>query len=344
MVRVGAQTYKTSKTPQVLSSLEQVEVDGNIVRYSNYVDGQDAAPNLTHGSGSYANMFVGSSAGEMVEKAVRTTAFGNFAIREGEKLYSVTAYGTNALQYCRYGDRIVSIGDNSGKNIGNSQVSGRHGYFRDDNPQPQFDALWPAWRDYAGSVAAPNFQMTEADYLTRASHIVAVGRNALGFAITPIDCTAVGYDAATSALNGNSVTAVGCRTMQLTIKANHTTAIGNGAMRSVMDSLNDIVIGSNATNGFVHTVNNTVIGTQAMQGDPSRLITDTPAGNVVIGRQAGQNMKGNASDNVIIGHQAGNVATGNQNVLVGAAAGSNLAAGTGNTAIGRQSLRQSGGR
>ncbi|MBN7758995.1 tail fiber domain-containing protein [Nitratireductor aquimarinus] len=337
-IKIGTETYKLGKVPQVISSYEQTEVDGRTVRYSSYVDGQDAAPSLENDSTSYANIFLGTSSGELVTAAIRATGIGESTLREGVKLYSTTALGTNSLQYCGYGDRLTFIGDNSGKNVGNTDVSERHQYFTTGADTSFFDINWPTWRTWAGSIASPNFEMMVGDYLSKATHCIGIGRNALGYAIVPVDSVAVGYDAATSALDANGVTAVGDRVMQMTLKAFQTTAVGKGALSETLESTNDVAVGINAMSRFVHAEKNVAVGSQALQGAADRAITDTPSGNVAIGRQAMQLVKGDATNNVGIGQQSLVRVTGDNNTSVGASALNNLTSGNGNNAFGQLAL------
>ncbi|AWH14643.1 hypothetical protein [Aeromonas phage 62AhydR11PP] len=297
-VKLGAQTYKLSTVPQVISPYEQTEPDGVVVRLSNMTVGQDCAPDMANGTTSYANTLTGTSAGKgIVDNVTRLSAYGGYICKELIKGYSIDAFGTNSCEWMAYGDRITLVGANSGKNLGNANPVGRHEYFKPSAPNPNdWDTRWPAWRTFAGAADAPAQVMTAGDYTNKATHLVGVGRNTFGFSITAKDSAALGYDAGTSVLYGQDNVFVGDRAGQWTIKCDFSTWVGCSAARSLMDSFQDTGVGYFAGSQYVHSKQNSVFGYQAMAGFQANL-TDVPELNCFFGRISGANAVGSIKRN-----------------------------------------------
>lgn len=331
-------TFNLSNTPQELSVLEQSEIDGKIVRLSNFCLGIDAGTTMQNSSISYANMAIGTSAAERVGDDIRrVSAIGQYSCRDLKKGYSVTAIGTNAAEWTNVADRVTLVGDNSGKNLGSTDTS-RHGYFIENGATPaEFDVLWPEWRTFAGEVGSPKEKMTPEMFEHKATHIVGVGRNAFGFSITASDSVGVGYDACTSLLYGSGCVGVGDRVMQWTIKADNSTFVGASAAQGLMDSLQDTAVGTQTVKGYVHSNKNTVMGYQAMAGLKARN-TDNPSLNCFFGRISGANAVGSISNNSGFGSGTLANVTGNGNTAVGSNALLRLVTGDNNTAVGLNSL------
>ena len=331
-------TFNLSNTPQELSVLEQSEIDGKIVRLSNFCLGIDAGTTMQNSGISYANMAIGTSAAERVGDDIRrVSAIGQYSCRDLKKGYSVTAIGTNAAEWTNVADRVTLVGDNSGKNLGSTDTS-RHGYFIENGATPaEFDVLWPEWRTFAGEVGSPKEKMTPEMFEHKATHIVGVGRNAFGFSITASDSVGVGYDACTSLLYGSGCVGVGDRVMQWTIKADNSTFVGASAAQGLMDSLQDTAVGTQTVKGYVHSNKNTVMGYQAMAGLKARN-TDNPSLNCFFGRISGANAVGSISNNSGFGSGTLANVTGNGNTAVGSNALLRLVTGDNNTAVGLNSL------
>lgn len=292
-IKLGAKEYKISSVPQKLSQLEQIEVDGEVVRMSNLCAGQDSAPDMVDSTESYANTLYGTSSGSKVKDNVkRLTGFGGFVARDLKKGYSLDLFGTNSAQWTNYADRIVLLGANSGKNLGSENPVGRHAYFNPLDPDPNdWDTRWPEWRQFAGAVNAPAQVMTEADLGLKATHIVGVGRNSFGFSITTKDSVGAGYDSCTSLLYGQDVVGIGDRVMQWTIKGDFCTWGGSKAARSLMESYQDTGWGCLAGANYVRMRRNTISGYQVMAGFLCNL-TDIPESNCFYGRISAANAKG----------------------------------------------------
>nr|WP_307763807.1 tail fiber domain-containing protein [uncultured Leclercia sp.] len=301
-LKLGTQTYLLSSVPQAISAYEQTEPDGVVVRLSNLKAGLDCAPELANSATSYANTLFGTSAGKgIVEDVTRLSAFGGFICKELVKGYSIDAYGTNVAEWMNYADRITLVGANAGKNLGGANPVGRHLYFKPEDPDPNgWDARWPGWRTYAGAAAAPAQVMTAANYETKATHIVGVGRNSFGFSITASDSVGVGYDSCTSLLYGQDCVGVGDRVMQWTIKADFSTFVGSKAARSLMDSYQDTGVGYLVGANYVHSKQNTLCGYQVMAGFQCNL-TDVPELNCFFGRISAANAKGSIKRNAGFG-------------------------------------------
>ena len=331
-------TFNLSNTPQELSVLEQSEIDGKIVRLSNFCLGIDAGTTMQNSGISYANMAIGTSAAERVGDDIRrVSAIGQYSCRDLKKGDSVTAIGTNAAEWTNVADRVTLVGDNSGKNLGSTDTS-RHGYFIENGATPaEFDVLWPEWRTFAGEVGSPKEKMTPEMFEHKATHIVGVGRNAFGFSITASDSVGVGYDACTSLLYGSGCVGVGDRVMQWTIKADNSTFVGASAAQGLMDSLQDTAVGTQTVKGYVHSNKNTVMGYQAMAGLKARN-TDNPSLNCFFGRISGANAVGSISNNSGFGSGTLANVTGNGNTAVGSNALLRLVTGDNNTAVGLNSL------
>ncbi|MDU4841384.1 MAG: tail fiber domain-containing protein, partial [Leclercia adecarboxylata] len=316
-LKLGTQTYLLSSVPQAISAYEQTEPDGIVVRLSNLKAGLDCAPALANSATSYANTLFGTSAGKgIIENVTRLSAFGGFICKELVKGYSID------------------------KNLGGANPVGRHLYFKPEDPDPNgWDARWPGWRAYAGAVNAPAQVMTAADYETKATHIVGVGRNSFGFSITASNSVGVGYDSCTSLLYGTQNVGIGDRVMQWTIKSDLSTFVGCSAARSLMDSNQDVGVGYFAVSNYVHSLRNVAIGYQALAGLSCGL-TDTPTSNTAVGRISMANAVGNITANVGVGEGTLLAVQSNENTAVGTSALTRLAdpAKGRNTGLGRNSL------
>lgn len=324
-VRLGAQIYKLSTVPQVISPYEQTEPDGTIVRLSNMTQGQDCAPDMANGPTSYANTLMGTSAGKGIsDNVTRLSAYGGYICQELILGYSIDAFGTNSCEWMAYGDRITLVGANSGKNLGNADPVGRHEYFNPDAPNPNgWDTRWPDWRIYAGAVNAPAQVMTAGDYETKASHIVGVGRNSFGFSITAKDSVGLGYDSCTSLLYGQDCVGVGDRVMQWSIKGDFSTWVGSKAARSLMDTNQDTGTGYLVGSNYVRMRRNSVYGYQAMAGLQCTL-DDYPESNCFFGRISAANAVGSIKYNCGFGENTLTAVRSDYNVAAGQSALSNL--------------------
>ncbi|HGY1056018.1 TPA: phage tail protein [Aeromonas salmonicida subsp. masoucida] len=317
-IKIGVKEYRISSIPQKLSQLEQVEVDGEVVRMSNLCAGQDSAPHMVDSSESYANTLYGTSSGSKVKDNVkRLTGFGGFVARDLKKGYSLDLFGTNSAQWTNFADRLTLVGANSGKNIGSENPVGRHAYFNPLDPDPNgWDTRWPEWRQFAGAVNAPAQVMTEADFGLKATHVVGIGRNTFGFSITTKDSVGAGYDTCTSLLYGQDVVGIGDRVMQWTIKGDFCTWGGSKAARSVMESYQDTGWGCLAGANYVRMRRNTISGYQVMAGFLCNL-TDIPESNCFYGRISAANAKGSIKWNCGFGENTLTYVQSNGNTCSG---------------------------
>lgn len=324
-VKLGAQTYKLSTVPQVISPYEQTEPDGVIVRLSNFQQGQDCAPDMANGPTSYANTLTGTSTGKgIVDNVTRLTGYGGYICKELTLGYSIDAFGTNSCEWMAYGDRITLVGANSGKNLGNANPVGRHEYFKPSAPNPNdWDTRWPEWRTFAGAADAPAQVMTAGDYANKATHLVGVGRNTFGFSITAKDSAALGYDAGTSVLYGQDNVFIGDRAGQWTIKCDFSTWGGSKAARTLMDSNQDSGWGYLAGANYVRMRRNTISGYQVMAGFQCNL-TDYPESNCFYGRISAANAKGSIKYNCGYGENTLTFVQSDYNTANGSSALSNL--------------------
>lgn len=338
-VKIGELAVRLSTVPQEIAVREQSEPDGNAVRLSNLAIGQDAGLTLRNDDKHYANTAIGTSALQNADSCSRGTAIGSYALKDVIEGYSVTAIGTTAGEWMNYGDRNLLVGDNSGKNLGNASPRERHILYVADNPDPMgWDAIWPEWRQYAGSPTAPAFAMTQALYKSKATHNVGVGRNALGFSISIKDSVAVGYDAVTFNLDGTDMVGVGDRVLQWNIKGTHVTAVGSKSMQGTLDASQDSTLGYATLAKYRHSAQNVAIGYQALWGNAA-VDADKVTGNVAIGRITMANAVGSVEYNTAIGAGAMAAVSSNSNTAVGAGSLSRTTnLGGLNTAIGRNCL------
>jgi len=147
---------------------------------------------------------------------------------------------------------------------------------------------------------------------TSASSSVAVGRGAMGDAI----------------VTGTANTALGYTTGKAITSGASNTLVGHKAGLALNTGASNVMIGNEAGDEQTGALHNTVIGAEAGQ-------KHTSGYSVMIGSQAGKNAT-SATELIAIGRGAGGAATmtGNQNILVGKDAGSQLTIGYQNTFIG----------
>ncbi|MEH6993736.1 tail fiber domain-containing protein [Neobacillus drentensis] len=298
--------------------------------------GLDAGTKLT--AKSYGNTAVGDKALQNNTATVRNTAVGSNALKELEDGYANTAIGIDSLHWAYYSDRNTMIGSTAGKNIGNKKVTGRHRYFKDGEDTAILDAYWPKWRQYAGTISNPTFVPNTPDDTTSN---VGVGRNALGFAITPKKNVALGYSALEGGLNAESCVAIGEAALQYGIKSLNSTVIGSRAGYHLMDTTADVIIGKSAAQELVHSEHNVAIGYQAFSGMQFTNKNDKPVRNVAIGSNAMAKANGSFTGNVGVGASTLNVNQGNHNTAIGTGALGFNTTGTSNTAIGYNALNNS---
>lgn len=302
---------------------------------NNTILGFGAGTKLT--SNSYGNTAIGDKALQNNSAAVRNTAVGNNALQELIDGYANTAIGIDALHWSHYSDRNTMVGSTAGKNIGNKNVAGRHLYFKKGEDTSLLDSYWPKWRKYAGTIGKPLFIPITPDDTTSN---VGVGRNALGFAITPKRNVAIGYSALEGGLNADNCVAIGESALQFGIKSSNSTVIGTRAGYHLMDTNEDVFIGKSAGQELVHSEQNIGIGYQAFAGLKVTNKEDMPVSNVAIGRNSMANAKGSFSGNVGIGSSTLNVNQGNDNTAIGTGAMGLNTSGTRNTAIGFNALNK----
>lgn len=302
------------------------------IRMNNTTLGLDAGKKLTENS--YGNIAIGHNSLRDNSSTVRNTAIGNNSQMELKEGYANTSIGVDTLHHSYYSDRNTMIGSTCGKHIGNKEVSGRHEYFKDGGNTSNLDNYWENWREYAGSIESPNFiAASSADTTSN----VGIGRNALGFAITPKRSVGIGYNALEGGLNSDNVVAIGECSLQYGIKSTDSVFIGGRAGRFCMDNSQDVFIGKAAGHETVHSEKNVAIGYQAMAG----LLADKedcPRLNVAIGRITMANASGNYEANVAVGAGALLYNQGNSNTAIGTNSLCRNITGENNTAIGRDSL------
>ena len=347
-VLLDGNEYILDGNPTVISPYLQTEVDGYNVRYSNIRLGISAGSKVPNSSSSYANTFVGEFAGGRISTPItRVTAVGTHSARDAINAYSVDAFGTNALKWGQYYDRVLSFGANSCINLGSTQTKASqvNGIYNGATVlASRFDARYPAWRDkyWVGNLPAQTVSMRSSDYNSKATHVVAVGRNALGFSLTATNCVAVGYDAMTCGIDANNSVAVGDRAMQYTVDVLNTVGIGASVMANTSKAHQTIAMGVLALSNYTISEQNVAIGYQALRGSTSLSNGVTASGNVVIGRIAAANATA-LSNSVILGNTSlsGEGASGEGIVSIGyRSTGSLTGTGnTGNTAIGKDAAR-----
>lgn len=301
-VTINDQDYVVPEYPVTLTPHEDAEVDGTLIRYSNFSIGIDAAINLVDDHESYANTAIGTSAMQNVETAKRVTAIGTSAVRDVKQGYSLTAVGANALKWANYADRNTVVGENACLNLGSEDPDAKHGYFngREENTLSRIVARYPSWGDKYNQNGKSSIKMTQNLYGIKASRNVAIGRNAMGFSIVSSNNVAIGYDALTSSIDGESNVAIGSRVMQLSIDSNNNVVVGANALANTQNAQQVTALGYDVGKNYAALKQNVVLGYQALLGTKAT-DTDEATNNVAIGRLAMGNSGGNIKFNVGVG-------------------------------------------
>lgn len=306
------------------------------IRMNNTAIGLDAGSKL---STAYANVAIGDKALQNNVAVVRNTAIGNNSLQQLTEGYGNTAIGVDALHLGTCIDRNTMVGATSGKHIGNKTITEVHEYFKTGGDTTILDSLWSGWRTFAGSIAVPNFVAVTADDTTSN---VGVGRNALGFAITPKRNVALGYNALEGGFNADSCVAVGESSMQFGINALNSVHVGARAGFHMCESNQDVFVGKASGAELIHSDKNIGVGYQAMGGLAITNKLDKPVSNIAIGRIAMANAKGSYIGNVAVGGSSLIAVEGSYNTALGHLTAGYLTTGTSNTALGYNALNNSG--
>lgn len=169
--------------------------------------------------------------------------------------------------------------------------------------------------------------LSSCNALTSGFQNTAIGTNTLKFSTAAFRNIAIGHNVlvgCTGALN----TAVGTFAMSLGTGGNTNVAFGYAALQACAGN-NNTAIGSNTGNSITTGSDNTSLGAFSLS------LVSTGVRNVAIGAQAAGNRTG--SRNVCVGYGSGTTGigvTGDDNTIVGNAAGQILTKGAGNVIIG----------
>lgn len=281
---------------------------------------------------NYGNVAIGNNALKDAEtRVIKNIALGHNALGEGTWLYQNTVVGTDACAYTKLAERNTVVGSNAGLGMGDSIVVGRSHMFRPDVDTTYLDNIWSEWRTYAGTVNNPTYKPTDRSDVKGNT---AIGRNSMGWTITPKNNVAVGYNSLEKAVNGENNVSIGESSLYNGIKVNNTISIGTKANQNNADSTGDVSIGYNAMQQVTHSQYNTVLGFQALSGFGMTDKTPKLADNVAIGRFSMANTQGAMSYNVGVGSSSLRYNQGNYNVGVGYQAGQDNTTGNNNTFIG----------
>jgi len=195
---------------------------------------------------------------------------------------------------------------------------------------------------YIGKDAGQNREATS-------DHNTALGYAAFDASLDSADKnTALGAWSLSDNTTGDDNTAVGYRSLYDNTIGADNTAIGSEAMYYNIDGINNIAIGSDALRVATSSDYNMAIGSQAQQlltsgnrnvamGTFSLYGNDTGSNNVAIGYLTMQGVANTpVENNVVIGREAGNDLTtgGDNNVLIGYMVADKLASGSDNIVIG----------
>jgi hypothetical protein len=307
------------------------------IRMNNTTVGLDAGRNLS--TSGYGNTAIGNNALKSNVTVVRNTAVGNNSLQNMTEGYGNTAIGVDSLHLAKYSDRNTMVGATSGKHIGNVNISEVHEYFKTGGDTSIIDGLWSAWRTYGGTIASPAF-IPVSDVDTTSN--VGMGRNALGFAITPKRNVALGYNALEGGLNADSCVVVGESAGQFALNALNSTIIGGRAGYHMVETNQDVFIGKASGGELNHSDKNIGIGYQAIGGLAITNKLDKPTQNIAIGRIAMANAKGSYVGNVGVGSSSLIAVEGNYNTAIGHTSAGYMVGGNNNTALGYNSLNNAG--
>ncbi|CUB21629.1 hypothetical protein BN2127_JRS7_02838 [Bacillus subtilis] len=288
---------------------------------------------------SYGNVAVGNNALKDAEENVKkNVAIGHNAINQGTSLYHNVAIGTDAARDMVTAQRNTIVGGNAGISIGDTIVVGRNPMFRNDVDNSHLDKKWPNWRQYVGEVNSPKFiAKTQLD----ARGNTAIGRNALGWSVTPEYCTALGYNALEKAIDGSGSVAIGVNASYHTIKSSNSVVAGLYANMNNSSSEGDISLGASSMRDVPHSRFNVAIGYQSMQRPDSPRDNEAPSkDNIAIGRFAQANGTKTILSNVAVGASALRYNDGNYNTSVGQQSLQDNTTGEYNTALGVNAGRQ----
>ena len=287
---------------------------------------------------SYGNVAIGNNSMRKAEtEVIKNISIGHNALSEMKKGYQNTAIGTDVMRDTVLAERNTVIGSNAGIGMGDSKVVGNNHMFRPEVDTTYLDELWQDWRQYAGSVTVPKFvAKNRAD--TRGN--TAVGRNSMGWTITPEFCTAMGYNSLEKGLNAKNVVSIGTNNMVNTIKPNSTVSVGTYANQYTSTSEYDTVLGVSAMRDLPHSMNNVAIGFQALIGSDMERDNPTVERNIAIGRFSMANNSGLILRNTAVGDHALRFNTNSDNTAIGEQALVNNENGKFNTAIGKNSAGQ----
>ena len=264
---------------------------------------------------SYGNVAIGNNAMRDSEKAVtKNIAIGHNAINKMTEGYQNTAVGTDVMRDSVKSERNTVIGGNAGISIGDTVVAGNSHMFREEVDTTYLDELWADWRQYAGGVTTPKFvAKNRAD----ARGNTAVGRNSMGWTVTPEFCVAVGYNALEKGLNAKNTTSIGINSLYNTIKVNDTTAVGGYTQSNTSSTNKDTVLGTSAMRDLPHSTNSVAIGFQSLIGSNMERDNPTVDRTVAVGRFTLANATGSISRNTAIGDSALRYNKGEDNTAVG---------------------------
>lgn len=308
------------------------------IRLNNTDLGINAGKNLDENN--YGNVAVGNNTLKNPpapnKTIIKNIAIGHNAINGVTDGYQNTVIGTDAGRDSIMLERNTIVGSNAGISMGDSVVTEKSSLFRSDVTTDELDALWAEWRAYAGTVESPTFKAVNRG---DAKGNTAIGRNAMGWAITPKYCVGVGYNALEKAVNGLNTIAIGEGALYNGVKTESTVAIGTRANADNADNLGDVSIGHNAMQKVVHSQYNTALGFQALSGLSMTDKTVRISDNVALGRFAMANTQGAVASNVAVGASALRYNQGNFNVALGQQAAQDNESGNYNVAIGYSAAR-----
>ena len=228
------------------------------------------------------NLFIGIKSGEMVTTGHANVGLGADALRSNTSGYRNIGIGSYAMESMGVGSRNAAIGHTAMRHL----VDGQR------------------------NTAIGNCALT---YLRHGHRNVAIGADSM---FTPTECSdnvAIGKAAMYMDGQGDENVAIGNYSMYKN-KGKRNVAIGMEAQYNNADDGN-IAIGYRAAYVKKAGSGNVVIGYQA---DSLGAKQSTQAGNVIIGNSAGAYLGDNCNSNVIIGRQAGQqLKSGSGNILIG---------------------------
>jgi hypothetical protein len=184
--------------------------------------------------------------------------------------------------------------------------------------------------NFFAGVSAGNFTMSSSG--SGASYNTGVGTLSLTALTNGSDNTAVGYGTLSANAGGSYNSAFGKNALASNTSSWYNTAVGMNSLNTATTGGANSALGNGTLQNNVSGGENVAVGHQAGKGTPT---LSNIAKNVLIGFNAGLDIRTGANSNIMIGYAAGdNVSTGATNILIGADIEAQSATGSNQLSIG----------